>query len=36
VRIARELERPIASPAEARALIGVRGRQPGQVPTSIL
>jgi 3-keto-5-aminohexanoate cleavage enzyme len=36
VRIARELERPIASPAEARALIGVRGRQPGLVPASIL
>jgi 3-keto-5-aminohexanoate cleavage enzyme len=32
VRIARELEREIASPAEARATLGLRGREPGQVP----
>jgi 3-keto-5-aminohexanoate cleavage enzyme len=32
VRIARELEREIASPAEARAALGLRGRAPGQVP----
>jgi len=32
VRIARELEREIASPAEARAMLGLRGREPGQVP----
>lgn len=36
VRIARELERPIASPDEARAQLGLRGRRPGQVPTSVL
>jgi len=32
VRIARELEREPASPAEARALLGLRGRQSGQLP----
>jgi 3-keto-5-aminohexanoate cleavage enzyme len=32
VRIARELEREPASPAEARALLGLRGRAPGRVP----
>lgn len=32
VRIARELEREPASPDEARALLGLRGRAPGQVP----
>jgi 3-keto-5-aminohexanoate cleavage enzyme len=32
VRIARELEREIASPAEARVTLGLRGREPGQVP----
>ena len=32
VRIARELEREPASPAEARALLGLRGRQRGQLP----
>ncbi len=35
VRIARELEREIASPAEARAIIGLRGREPGQVPPPV-
>jgi 3-keto-5-aminohexanoate cleavage enzyme len=34
-RIARELERPIASPDEARAILGLRGRAPGQVPAPI-
>jgi 3-keto-5-aminohexanoate cleavage enzyme len=32
VRIARELEREPASPAEARVVLGVRGRAAGQVP----
>ncbi len=32
VRIARELDREPASPAEARALLGLRGRQSGQLP----
>jgi 3-keto-5-aminohexanoate cleavage enzyme len=32
VRIARELEREPASPAEARALLGLRGRPSGQLP----
>src|SRR5262245_66042142 len=31
VRIAREMEREPASPAEARAILGLRGRAPGQV-----
>jgi 3-keto-5-aminohexanoate cleavage enzyme len=35
VRIARELEREPASPAEARALLGLRGRAPGQVPPRV-
>ncbi|HET9221406.1 MAG TPA: 3-keto-5-aminohexanoate cleavage protein [Roseiflexaceae bacterium] len=35
VRIARELEREVASPAEARAIIGLRGREPGQVPPPV-
>jgi 3-keto-5-aminohexanoate cleavage enzyme len=35
VRIARELEREIASPAEARAIIGLRGREPGQAPPPV-
>jgi 3-keto-5-aminohexanoate cleavage enzyme len=35
VRIARELEREIASPAEARATLGLRGREPGQVPPPV-
>ena len=35
VRIARELEREIASPAEARATLGLRGRAPGQVPPPV-
>ena len=34
VRIARELEREVASPSEARAILGLRGRAPGQVPAS--
>lgn len=33
VRIARELERHPASPDEARAILGLRGRQPGQLPS---
>ena len=32
VRIARELERRPATPAEARAILGLRGRAPGQLP----
>jgi 3-keto-5-aminohexanoate cleavage enzyme len=32
VRIARELEREPATPAEARAMLGLRGRAAGQVP----
>jgi 3-keto-5-aminohexanoate cleavage enzyme len=35
VRIARELEREIASPAEARAALGLRGRSPGQTPAPV-
>jgi len=35
VRIACELEREIASPAEARVALGLRGRQPGQVPPPV-
>jgi 3-keto-5-aminohexanoate cleavage enzyme len=35
VRIARELERPIASPDEARAMLGLRGRAAGQVPAPV-
>jgi 3-keto-5-aminohexanoate cleavage enzyme len=35
VRIARELEREIASPAEARTTLGLRGREPGQVPPPV-
>ena len=35
VRIARELEREPASPAEARALLGLRGRQIGQLPEPV-
>ena len=34
VRIAAELERRPASPAEARALLGVRGRAPGELPAT--
>jgi 3-keto-5-aminohexanoate cleavage enzyme len=33
VRIARELERQPASPDEARAILGLRGREPGKLPT---
>jgi 3-keto-5-aminohexanoate cleavage enzyme len=36
VRIAAELERRPATPAEARAILGVRGRARGQVPASVL
>jgi 3-keto-5-aminohexanoate cleavage enzyme len=36
VRIARELEREPASPDEARAVLGLRGRAPGQVPAPIM
>lgn len=32
VRIARELEREPATPAEAREILGLRGRAPGQLP----
>jgi 3-keto-5-aminohexanoate cleavage enzyme len=32
VRIARELDREPASPAEARAMLGLRGRAPGKIP----
>jgi 3-keto-5-aminohexanoate cleavage enzyme len=32
VRIARELERPVASPAEARAILRLRGRESGKTP----
>ena len=35
VRIAAELERRPATPAEARELLGVRGRGPGAPPTSV-
>jgi len=35
VRIARELEREPASPAEARAILGLRGRAPGQIPAQV-
>ena len=35
VRIAHELERRPATPAEARALLGLRGREPGQLPRSV-
>jgi len=33
VRIACELERHPASPDEARAMLGLRGREPGQIPS---
>ena len=33
VRIARELERHPASPDEARTILGLRGREPGQLPS---
>lgn len=36
VRIARELEREPASPAEARAALGMRGRAVGQLPTPLI
>jgi hypothetical protein len=32
VRIARELERRPATPAEARAILGLRGRAAGRLP----
>jgi 3-keto-5-aminohexanoate cleavage enzyme len=32
VRIARELEREPATPAQARQMLGVRGREPGKLP----
>jgi 3-keto-5-aminohexanoate cleavage enzyme len=32
VRIARELDRPPATPQQARALLGLRGRAPGALP----
>lgn len=32
VRIARELERPVASPEEARQMLGLRGRERGSLP----
>jgi len=35
VRIAREMEREPASPAEARAILGLRGRAPGQIPAQV-
>ncbi|MFO7170427.1 MAG: 3-keto-5-aminohexanoate cleavage protein [Chloroflexota bacterium] len=35
VRIARELELTPASPAEARAILGLRGREPGKVPAPV-
>jgi 3-keto-5-aminohexanoate cleavage enzyme len=35
VRIAAELERPIATPAEARALLGLRGRAPASLPVQL-
>ena len=35
VRIAVELERRPATPAEARELLGTRGRQPGALPTPV-
>lgn len=35
VRIARELEREPATPAQARAILGLRGRAPGQVPGAV-
>jgi 3-keto-5-aminohexanoate cleavage enzyme len=35
VRITRELERRPATPAEARVLLGVRGREPGKLPRPV-
>lgn len=35
VRIARELERRPATPAEARVRLGLRGREPGQLPRPV-
>ena len=35
VRIVRELERRPATPAEARVLLGVRGREPGKLPRPV-
>jgi 3-keto-5-aminohexanoate cleavage enzyme len=35
VRIARELEREIASPDEARSVLGLRGRASGRIPTPL-
>src|SRR6266511_3372930 len=36
VRIARELEREPASPAEARAVLGLRGRAFGELPAPLM
>lgn len=36
VRICRELQREPASPAEARAMLGLRGREPGAVPAPVV
>lgn len=36
VRIARELERETATPEQARALLGTRGRAPGQLPEPVV
>ncbi len=35
VRIATELERPVATPAHARELLGLRGREPGEIPAQV-
>jgi 3-keto-5-aminohexanoate cleavage enzyme len=35
VRIARELERPVASPDEARAMLGLRGRERRRTPAPV-
>jgi 3-keto-5-aminohexanoate cleavage enzyme len=35
VRIARELERQPATPDEARAILGLRGRAAGQLPAPL-
>jgi 3-keto-5-aminohexanoate cleavage enzyme len=36
VRIARELEREPATPDEARALLGLRGRVRGELPAQVV
>jgi len=35
VRIANELGRPVARPTQVRELLGLRGREPGQVPANL-